>query len=332
MNPSSPFSIRPFPPGHELTANKSSTPLPTPLISLLPAHGHIYWESLFPYLPLTPQPTVPGTAMGTDLLGVTAGLLVEEPSPYLTFGQHLTAGHSHHSFPDIHCGSPSCLSQNSFSDFLVGSSCKCWCSQFCPRPPSPPACASWVSSSHLGSNAHICVSSPHLPLELNLKTQLLLEGAWGVSQAPHIHHGQNRTCYLSPQTCCISDVQRILLFKQSYEICSWFISLSQPPPHINQSISQTQSLVYSIFKLSLQLGHLSPSLPSHQHLSLRLVEPPPSLLHPSPLQFILHREAGEVPLRYKSIFHNALHWMPLPSAEIPNSLSIGPYCLIWPGP
>lgn len=103
MDLSSPFSPGPSHRGMELAANESSTLLPTTLIPLLPPHGHIHWESLrFPYCPLTPQPTVAGTAMGTDLLEVTADFLVEEPSPHVTFGQHLTAGHSHHGCPDIH--------------------------------------------------------------------------------------------------------------------------------------------------------------------------------------------------------------------------------------
>lgn len=266
MNLSSPFSITSFPPEHELAANKSSTPLPTTLISPLPPHGHIYWASLC-FLPShsLPSPLLLALPWKRISWRLPLAFLLRSPVLIWPLGNIWLLVTPTVAFLTFTSGLPPSSPRPPSQTSLQAPPVNAGVPSSVPGPllhlHRPPGWALHTSALMLTDDLHIPVSSPHLPLELNLNTQLLLEGSLGVAQATHIHH---RTCYLSPQTCCISAVQRILLFKQSYEICLWFISLSPSLPHINQSVKHK---VLSILSPNYLL-HLISSLHHHPATSL----------------------------------------------------------------
>lgn len=191
---------------------------------------------------------------------------------------------------------------------------------FSPRSSSPSAQAYRISSSHLGFKTHwwwlsnLCLQPPPPPWPLDLKTQLFPNSSLDVSQTSQVHHVQNRTRYLSPQTCSAPDVQRtVLLSKKTQEICSWPPSPKhQPRPH-QLDTNSCPFYLPVIFPTPSTCFWPRPGL-SYQHPSSRSVECPPALLHPSsPSISSFTLKPGEVPLKYKWTLHNALLWTSLPS-------------------
>ena len=257
-----------FPPGCELAANKVLSPLPPfqpPQFLSLPFMVTFVGE--------VSASTAPTHSSAHHLLAllleVTTGLLVAKSSaplsvfPFLTRPLSniwpLTAPASWLFLPQVADLSPASLVapfQMSLKTSLY-LSWKCWCSRHSVWDPllrehMPPVWAHDTSKALQWWLSNLCLQPPPPPCALDLKIQLFSNSSLDVSQTSQIHHVQNITPYLSPQTCSAPNVQKMVL--QSKQTDSLMTTFSHHHHHLPTTlpINETQILVHPTSQLSYQ--------------------------------------------------------------------------------